>query len=200
MGHFHSAVRVLEDVEKRYHRKVKTVCCRRRFKGDRDLKVFASMISDKCDNLFNEPPFALCVKFVRQEVYCAPYILWFEMNRNIAEEEVEQRDSSEKPWMDCAEVDARPFLYYLQYLTYGGLGERNKQLHALRELQSYICIHDEMKYLYHPETSLNFLGHCWEMEGHFEGALEYYERSLRGLYQNNAANWHVQRVQRLICS
>ncbi|XP_052251592.1 uncharacterized protein LOC127858456 isoform X1 [Dreissena polymorpha] len=199
-GHLHSAVRVLEDVEKRYHRKVKSVCSCRHIKGDCDLQVFASMKLEKCDNVFNEPPFAFCVMFVRQEMYCAPYILWFEMNRNIAEEEVAQRNPLEKQWMDRAEVDARPFLYYLQYLTYGGLGERYKQLHAMEELDSYTCIGDEMRMinLYHPETSLNLLGHCYEMEGNFQGALHYYEESLSWAGTNNAANWHVQRVQRLI--
>ncbi|KAH3716511.1 hypothetical protein DPMN_059234, partial [Dreissena polymorpha] len=79
------------------------------------------MISDKCDNVLCERPFAFCVKFVREEAYCAPYILWFEMKRNMTEEEVSQRTYNEKQWMDYAEVAARPFLHYLQYLTYGGL-------------------------------------------------------------------------------
>ncbi|KAH3815885.1 hypothetical protein DPMN_144421 [Dreissena polymorpha] len=54
------------------------------------------------------------------------------MNRNIALSEVHQRTYTEEEWMDFAEVDARPFLHYLQYLTYGGLGERSKQLDAFR--------------------------------------------------------------------
>ncbi|KAH3748594.1 hypothetical protein DPMN_183040 [Dreissena polymorpha] len=199
-GHLHSAVRVLEDVEKRYHSKVKTVCSCRDIKGDRDLLVFASMKSDNCDNGFNEPPFALCVKFVRQEAYCAPYILWFEMNRNITEEEVAQRTHSQNRFMDCAEVDARPFVHYLQYVTYRGLGERGKQLHAMGELESYICDPINQINLYHDETSLNLLGHCYEMEGDYERALHYYEESLSWFDTNNAANWHVQRVQRLISS
>ncbi|XP_052245732.1 uncharacterized protein LOC127854713 [Dreissena polymorpha] len=58
--------------------------------------------------------------FVREEAYCAPYILWFEMKRNMTEE-VSQRRIVGKQWMDYAEVAARPFLRYLQYLTYGGL-------------------------------------------------------------------------------
>ncbi|KAH3752943.1 hypothetical protein DPMN_187569 [Dreissena polymorpha] len=197
-GHLQAALRVLEDVETRYHMKVKTVCCWRGIKGERDLQVFANMKPDKCDNVFNELPFAFCVRFVRQEMYCAPYILWFEMNRLIAEKEVAQRIKLEKRWMDYAEVDARPFLYYLQYLTYVGLGERDKQLHAMGKLESYTCIHDELKNLYHPETALNLLGHCYEMEGDNEGALHYYKESLSWLGTNNAANWHVQRVQRLV--
>ncbi|KAH3748700.1 hypothetical protein DPMN_183150 [Dreissena polymorpha] len=197
-GHLQAAVRVLEDVERSYHSKVKTVCGCMRIEEDTDPHVFANMISDNCDNGIFEPPFAFCVKFIREEAYCAPYILWFEMNRNMTEEEVAQRVSLDKQWMDCAEVAALSFLHYLQYLTYGGLGERDKQLHAFGILESYICDRRNNINLYHVETALNLLGHCYEMEGYYEGALHYYEESLRRRDTNNAANWHVQRVQRLI--
>ncbi|KAH3897031.1 hypothetical protein DPMN_021215 [Dreissena polymorpha] len=159
------------------------------------------MISDNCDNILSEQPFALCVRFIRQEAHCAPYILWFEMNRGMTEEKVAQRNSTEKLWMVNAEVDARPFLHYLQYLTYGGLGERNKQLHAFEKLRSS-CIFDPRNLInmHHLETALNLLGHCYEMEGDYQRALYYYEISLQCENTNNAANWHVQRVQRLISS
>ncbi|KAH3740502.1 hypothetical protein DPMN_047208 [Dreissena polymorpha] len=194
-GHHQAAVRVLEDVERRYHSKVKALCAFRRLKGDIDLKVFADMLLGNTDN--SEPPFAFCVHFLRQESHCAPLILLFEMNRNITEEEVAQRDYIEKHWMGSAEVDALPFLYYMQYLTYDGLGERDKQLHAMEVFEAYINIRNQFN-LHHPETSLNLLGHCYEMEGDYAGALHYYEWSLRCRRTNNAANWHVLRIMRLI--
>ncbi|KAH3720908.1 hypothetical protein DPMN_063819 [Dreissena polymorpha] len=191
-GHLHAAVRVLDDVERRYHSKVKAVCGCRDIEGKSDLHVFANMISDD-----NEQPFALCAKFVREEAYCAPYILWFEMKRNMTEE-VSQRRIVGKQWMDYAEVAARPFLRYLQYLTYGGLGERDKQLHVLGSLESYVFDPRNKINMYHTETALNLLGHCYEMEGNYEGALNYYAKSLSLYRTNNAANWHIQRVHRLI--
>ncbi|XP_052239743.1 uncharacterized protein LOC127850614 isoform X2 [Dreissena polymorpha] len=194
-GHHQAAVRVLEDVERRYHSKVKALCVFRRLKGDRDLKVFADMLLGNTGN--SEPPFAFCVHFLRQESHCAPLILLFEMNRNITEEEVAQRDYAEKHWMGSAEVDALPFLYYMQYLTYDGLGERDKQLHAMEVFETYIYIRNQLN-LYHPETALNLLGHCYEMEGDYAGALHWYEWSLRCERTNNAANWHVLRIMRLI--
>ncbi|KAH3716583.1 hypothetical protein DPMN_059307 [Dreissena polymorpha] len=197
-GHLQAAVKVLDDVERRYHSKVKAVCGCRKIKGDRDLQVFANMISDNCDNVLCERPFAFCVKFVREEAYCAPYILWFEMKRNMTEEEVSQRDFYDKQWMDYAEVAALPFLHYLQYLTYGGLGEREKQLHVLGILESYVFDSRNKINMYHIETALNLLGHCYEMEGDYEGALHYYAESLGWYRTNNAANCHVQRVHRLI--
>ncbi|KAH3749984.1 hypothetical protein DPMN_184500 [Dreissena polymorpha] len=100
--------------------------------------------------------------------------------------------------MENAEVDARPLIHYLQYLTYGGLGERGNQLNALRFLASYICDKRNRIHMYHIETSLNLLGHCFEMEGNYENALYYYEQSLLRVSTNNAANWHVRRVLRII--
>ncbi|KAH3896907.1 hypothetical protein DPMN_021091 [Dreissena polymorpha] len=197
-GHFHAAVRVLDDVEKRYHSKVKAVCRVRRNEGESDLRVFASMITDNYENVLSEQPFAFCVRFIREEAHCAPYVLWFEMNRAMTEEEVAQRDVYDKNWMDNAEVDACPFLRYLQYLTYGGQGERTKQLYALEVLESYIADPRNAINMHHPETALNLLGHCYEMEGYYQSALYIYELSLRRYHTNNAANWHVQRVQRLI--
>ncbi|KAH3709056.1 hypothetical protein DPMN_068516 [Dreissena polymorpha] len=58
------------------------------------------------------------------------------MNRNITQEEEAQRAPIETKWMNSAAVNARPFLHYLQYLTYGRLGERDHQLHALGVLGS----------------------------------------------------------------
>ncbi|KAH3740047.1 uncharacterized protein LOC127851441 isoform X1 [Dreissena polymorpha] len=197
-GHFHAAVRVLEDVDRRYHNRVKAVCGHRILPDDQDIDTFANMISSHNDKVFSELPFAFCVSFFRQEMYCAPFILWFEMNRNTTAEEAAQRYYIEKEWMDCAEVDARTFLHYLQYLTYGGLGERDNQLHTLRVFECFINDIRNHSKIHHAETAINLLGHCYEMEGDYERALQYYELSLHCLGTNNAANWHVRRVLRLI--
>ncbi|KAH3810092.1 hypothetical protein DPMN_138478 [Dreissena polymorpha] len=194
-GHLHAAVIVLDDVERRYHNRVKPVCGK--LEGQRDIHVFANMLSDNCDQGFSELPFALCVQFFRQEAYCAPYILLFEMNRGMTEDDVSQRDYVDKQWMDSAEVDARPLLYYLQYLTYGGLGERDKQCHAMRELESFICNPIHRRNLYHQKTAISLLGHCFEMEGNYRAALHWYSNFFCCC---NANYWHVQRVRRLISS
>ncbi|KAH3770342.1 hypothetical protein DPMN_171627 [Dreissena polymorpha] len=120
------------------------------------------------------------------------------MNRNITQKEVSLRNNKDKMWMDGAEIDARPFLHYHQYLTYRGLGERDNQLHAIEVLESYIFDIGNSINLYHPETSLNLLGHCYEMEGDYERALSCYEGSLHLVNTNNAANWHIRRVLHFI--
>ncbi|KAH3806097.1 hypothetical protein DPMN_134411 [Dreissena polymorpha] len=193
-----AAVQVLEDVDRRYHSKVKPVCGCRSIEGDHEVQVFVNVVSGSYVNGFSDLPFAFCVKFRREESFCTPFVLLFEVNRNITEEEVAQRTNDDKELMDCAEVDARPFLHYLQYLTYGGLGERNNQLRALRVFDSFMWDIRNRINLYHPETALNLIGHCSEMEGDYEAALFYCDVSLLRFDTNNAANRHVRRVRRLI--
>ncbi|KAH3711571.1 hypothetical protein DPMN_071242 [Dreissena polymorpha] len=73
-GHIHAAVRLLDDVERIYHIKVNAVCDCRHIEGDRDLQVFAYMLSGYSDNGFVELQSELCVQFLRQESYCTPFI------------------------------------------------------------------------------------------------------------------------------
>ncbi|KAH3876841.1 hypothetical protein DPMN_000692 [Dreissena polymorpha] len=160
--------------------------------------MFANMLSGSSDKGFSEHPFACCVRFLREEAYCVPIILWYEMNRKITDQEVAERHLVHKRWMGGAEVDARPFLHYLQYLTYGGLGDRDNQLRALDALWSFEYGARNKINLYHHETALNLLGHCYEIVGEYDFALYYYELSLSGCNSNNAANWHVMRMRRLI--
>ncbi|KAH3710317.1 uncharacterized protein LOC127857155 [Dreissena polymorpha] len=185
-GNLHSAVKVLEDVDMRYKYRVKAVCGQIGVPGDRDLDVFKTMVGE---DVLTELPFALCVRFVRQEAHCCPYILRFEMNRNTTEEEIRLRNYIDHKWMNCVEVDARPFLYYLQYLTYGGLCEREKQLQAMNNLERIIFSRNN-----HGETDINMIGHCHEMEGDCNMALKLYTLSLSCRPANNAANWHFSRI------
>jgi len=94
--------------------------------------------------------------------------------------------------MDWAEVDARPFMLYLQYLTFGGLRERQRQLQALQGLWDICTI--TLEDIYHPETVANLLCHCLEMEGDMEGALVGYNASRDFMPRNNAANLHIHRM------
>jgi len=88
--------------------------------------------------------------------------------------------------------NALPFMLYLQYLTFGGLRERQRQLLALEGLKN-ICT-NHFRSLYHPMTVVNLLGHCEEMEGHMERALGIYNASRDSMPRNNAANLHILRL------
>jgi len=139
---------------------------------------------------------AFCVRFLREEKFCAPQFLWYEMYRAVGDD-VDHRNMNEHQWMDWAEVDARPFLLYLQYLTYRGLGVRHRQLEAFHGLKD-IVTSDNLNQLYHPETVLNLFGHCCELEGIVQAALHAYNASLPVRPRNNAANWHKQRLELML--
>jgi len=139
---------------------------------------------------------AFCVMFLREEKFCAPRFLWCEMYRAVGDD-VDHRTHNERQWMDWAEVDARPFRLYLQYLTFRGLGVRHRQLEAFHGLKDIVTL-DKLGQLYHAETVINLYGHCCELESDIQGALHAYDTSLRNKPRNNAANWHKQRLEPIL--
>jgi len=141
---------------------------------------------------------AFCVRFLREEKFCAPMFLWYEMYRAVGDD-VDLRSEKERVWMDWAEVDARPFLLYLQYLTYRALGVRHRQLEALHGLEDIVTT-DKVNQMYHPETVANLYGHCCELEGDVQKALHAYNDSLHIMPRNNAANWHKHRMEMMLSS
>jgi len=140
---------------------------------------------------------AFYVKLLRDEKFCAPRFLWCEMYRAVGDD-VDHRDVTERVWMDWAEVDARPLLMYLQYLTYRGLGVRHRHLEAFHRLDDIVTSVDKVNQLYHHETVLNLFGHCCELDGDVQSAIELYKISLRGRHRNNAANWHQRRLELIL--
>ena len=140
---------------------------------------------------------AFCVRFLREEKFCAPRFLWCEMYRAVGDD-VDHRDVNERDWMDWAEVDARPFLLYLQYLTYRSLGARHRQMEAFYGLEDIVTSVDKLHQLYHRETVRNMFGHCCELEGDVQRALCVYNHSVYNQPRNNAANWHKQRLELML--
>ena len=84
-------------------------------------------------------------------------------------------------------------LLYLQYLTYGSL--RVEALHRLKDL---VMSPDKIDQIYHSETVLDLFGHCCELVGDIQVALDAYNTLLRGMPRNNAANWHKQRLEQIM--
>ena len=128
--------------------------------------------------------------FTTQEMFCAPKFLQFEMFRAVGDD-VQHRIISKHEWMDCAVVDAQPFMLYLQYLTYRDLGARQLQLQAFYKLKDTVTSTEKITQTYHCETVLNLFDHCLELEGDILNALILYVVSLRIQPRNNAANWHI---------
>jgi len=197
-GEHWRAASVLNEVEFDLDNSVQPVCgCGIVPANDKLSKKFCeyTVQNDSHDQLTKKLVF--CVRFLREEKFCAPRFLWCEMYRAVGND-VDHRVVQERQWMDWAEVDARPFLLYLQYLTYRGLGVRHRQLEALYGLEDIVTSADKLNQLYHPETVLNVNGHCWELEGDVEEALNAYNTSLLLRPRNNAANWHKQRLELML--
>jgi len=193
MGDLHRSAFVLNDVQQRLDNSVTSVCGIRRPPNEQPSEAF-------CENAFRHGnpetltrKVAFCVRFTREEMYCAPAILWIEMYRSVGDD-VAYRDPVDRIWMDWAEVDALPFMLYLQYLTFGGLRERQRQLQALQGLWNICLNRVTLGKMFHPETVANLLCHCEEMEGHMEEALGLYNASRNDMPRNNAANRHILRL------
>ncbi|XP_052765760.1 uncharacterized protein LOC128207013 [Mya arenaria] len=142
---------------------------------------------------------ARSVKFIKLESRCVPQHLVYEKDRTLCDEERLMRRPGDD-WMDDIIIDAIPFLYYLQYLTYKELKDQEinwglrkeltkRKQSALKKLHLYTF--EEIKGQGHAETAFNVLGHCYELENNNDMARQCYTVSL-GLYKhNNAANIHM---------
>ena len=137
------------------------------------------------------------MRFLPQEAFCVPPFLHYDMVRAVGDD-IQHRHVTEREWMDWTVVDSRPFLYYLQYLTFRGLGLRHRQVQARRSLQDSTLDGLRQHQLSHEETAANLLAHCLEMENQPDLALELYLASHSDFPRNNAANWHIRRLTSIL--
>ena len=197
-GELRRAESVLSEVEFDLDESVQSVCgCGRELINDKLSQAFCDYAVHTYSHTQLIKKLAFCVRFLREEKFCAPRFLWCEMFRAVGDD-VDHRSPNQHQWMDWAEVDARPFLLYLQYLTYRGLGVRHRQLEAFYRLKDIVTSQDKMNQLYHRETVANLYGHCCELEGDVQRALHAYSTSVRNIPRNNAANWHKQRLEQML--
>jgi len=91
-GDLHLAADVLENVERRYDNSVQAICgCgRMNLLNTKPLRSFAELLDDGDSEVLSTNEVAYCVRFLRQEVFCAPPILHFEMVRGV-EDDIQHR-------------------------------------------------------------------------------------------------------------
>ncbi|XP_052226330.1 uncharacterized protein LOC127841501 [Dreissena polymorpha] len=137
---------------------------------------------------------AMSTMFGRHEINCVPGQLVAEFYRTVTAEDKACRGALHVPswmeWMDLAVVDSLPYLYYLQYLIFRTTGLISYKDIAFKNLQTAI-FRDQN---YHIDTSLNLIGHCWELEGNLSKAWRAYTFSVKLRSKNNAAYWHMFRM------
>jgi len=197
-GELQRAASILNEVEFDLDDSVQPVGgCSKKLYSDKLSKAFCEYTAQNDSHEQLTKKLAFCVRFLREEKFCAPRFLWCEMYRAVGDD-VDHRSLRERDWRDWAEVDAWPFLLYLQYLTYRGLGVRHRQLEAFHGLEDIVTSYDKLNQLYHRKTVLNLFGHCCELEGDVEEAQDVYNHSVQVKPRNNAANWHKQRLELLL--
>ncbi|KAH3846010.1 hypothetical protein DPMN_088306 [Dreissena polymorpha] len=105
---------------------------------------------------------------------------------------------------DCICFRIEPYLYYLQYLTYRELRQKHKQSEALMKLLIFTEIIKSTGFISSKsddsaacgffDTSLNMLGHCFELEQKLESAWKTYKTSLQLQPKRNASALHIIRL------
>ncbi|XP_045182613.2 uncharacterized protein LOC123541255 [Mercenaria mercenaria] len=186
-GDMERAAGILHDIEEKYKIEVtEPVCGCYDFHKPYIRKGFGQ-VSSQSDVEAVKNIVAFCVRFLRSEIRIVPHELRYELYRS-TQEDMQCREFWDNVWMDCVLVDSLPYLYFLQYKTYGVLQRSEEQQQALSKLWSAIKTE---RNLGHKETALNLLGQCMEQEQRPVDALQCYRLSLRVRERNNSAKIHI---------
>ncbi|XP_060568761.1 uncharacterized protein LOC132727341 [Ruditapes philippinarum] len=178
---------ILRQTENRYNCDiVEPVCGCTRYPLSNESADFRRKCRERNEDCINCIT-SFCVRFIQMEINCVPRELQYEMMRS-TRDGIQHRTSLERQWMNFAVVDSLPFLYFLQYKTYGHLQRYQDKQRALSNL---INITVSGKNLGHRETALNLVGQCMEQENKPMEAMRCYMLSLQQRERNNAAKFHV---------
>ncbi|KAH3790145.1 hypothetical protein DPMN_168340 [Dreissena polymorpha] len=131
------------------------------------------------------------VSFSREESHCLPKHLVCEMYRR--DPAVNKADMDIEMWQDTTVVNALPFLFYLKYLS--SRHTHSKQV-SLKYIEVYLKnkFNGNCNFHSHIETTLNMLGHIYELEDKISAAWTTYVQSACYIPLNNAAWWHLFRL------
>ena len=98
-GEMHGAAQVLDNVHGRFDSSIQSICgCKRQLRHEKISESFCQFCMNNEVNDIRRKV-AACVKFTRQEMFCVPPFLWFEMYRG-AGDDIDHRHNSERVWMD----------------------------------------------------------------------------------------------------
>jgi len=137
--------------------------------------------------------FTTCVKFTIHELPCVPEHLRYEMYRTQTQEDRKKRHP-EQDWMDLVVIDCLPFLFYLQFLVYRQMGQPDRQVKAMQNLQHYITFAWLQLIVGHKETALHVAAHCCELLNRSDVAWHCYNWSIQICPNNNVAWIHLVRL------
>jgi hypothetical protein len=190
-GDMYNARRLLDHIEQKYDKDtIKTVCsCTKKQERKFERIGYRKKCMTGNEEVIKDI-FSFCVKFLPSEKNCIPRELRYEMFRSTAKDKL-YINKHNQYWMDWAIVDSLPYMYFLQYKTYGRLKMAEKQTKAFLDFGN--AIGTELA-LGHKETALNLIGQCFEQRNKPDIALDMYIESLKISKRNNAANVHICRL------
>ncbi|KAH3814683.1 hypothetical protein DPMN_143189 [Dreissena polymorpha] len=133
--------------------------------------------------------------FLKSEINCVPGHLIYEKCIAITTDELQYLDTKTRSGYinEVFESDVKVFFYYLQYLASNNI---DKKRLALENLRSHCDgkLHCGNTWHVHLSTSLNMLGHVYELENNLRDAWAVYRISFAIQPRNNTANAHLFRL------
>ncbi|KAH3833099.1 hypothetical protein DPMN_106400 [Dreissena polymorpha] len=137
---------------------------------------------------------SLPIVFLHYEVNCIPQFLAYEiystyiptLNNDAAKDYVSTMKND-------VTVDALPLLYYLKFVACRLIGKTDLQQAAFDEILKFrIPVHQiGQRKATVGATTMNMIGHCWELNNNFIEAVKDYSSSQEINPHNNAASWHI---------
>lgn len=128
--------------------------------------------------------FAECIIFSRKEISICPHHLIFEMYRSANYDSV-FRTGEADDWMNSAELDPLPYMYYIKFLSCKTLKLDQQADESIKE---FIRLVGHLHFC-HPETVCNILGQYCESIRAPNKSLGCYKISLLRFPKHNAAKW-----------
>ncbi|KAH3854888.1 hypothetical protein DPMN_097447 [Dreissena polymorpha] len=128
------------------------------------------------------------VEFTTLEMNCAPSHLMYEMYKILTEDD--DRVRCNKISKEIAVIDAKPFLYYLQYLAHEETeGKYSSKIKLFNYIESL-----DIRPVGLFDTAYNLKGHIFELENEASKTWQAYVTSATLVPRNNAAYWHMCRL------
>ena len=163
----------------------------------KDMQMRDKKIADLTIRNFMQELTATCVIFLPSELELAPAPLQYEMQRSVGTLPG-SRSEEDHYWYDWAVVDARVYLYFLQYLVSSKLHKDKHRDVAKDNIRAQIACDDRMVLadgiarLGHKDTAYNLLGWVYMQEGCLVEAAECFMQSWKIRPYHNAAKFHMR--------
>jgi len=199
-GKYEECFLLLQEMETTWSFRVMNICvCKDeiiRVPGAQELHDYYPPMRDMSATKLRRNYIATCVVFLPSLSAIVPTPLKYEMFRSLGTTPG-SRDEHKDTWFDCAVVDAKVYLHFMQYLVCSRLDREHYKQIAMDNLASMIQ-HDDAVKLYHRETAYNLLGWIYLQEHRTVDAIRCFLYSWQIRPFHNGAKFHMWNVWRTV--